>query len=74
MFARSLLQSKTLVGRQMSTFSKKNPWFRDESVYPLIAIMGSAGALVAGFTAYKIAVCPDVQFTKSVRKSETRNF
>ena len=73
MFARSLLQSKTVVRRQMSTFSNKNPWFRDESVYPLIAIMGSAGALVAGFTAYKIAVCPDVQFNKSVRKTETRS-
>ena len=75
MFTRSLLQQSTkkMIGRQMSTFSNKNPWFRDQSVYPLIAIMGSAGALVSGFTAYKIAVCPDVQFNKNVRQSETRS-
>jgi hypothetical protein len=33
-------------------------------VYPLLAIMGSAGALVAGFSAYFVSTSPDVRVNK----------
>ena len=47
----------------MRSAARKKYWLSDAGCYPLIAVLGGAGALVVGFSAYFITTAPDVQIS-----------
>ena len=52
----------------------KKIWFSDPATYPLFVIMGVAGALGAGFVAYKINTDSNVRITKSAKGKVLRDW
>jgi hypothetical protein len=56
-----------------SSEARKKAWFSDPSTYPLIAVMGIAGFLVAGVGSSCLLYNPDVQISPNKRGSIMRN-
>jgi hypothetical protein len=52
----------------------KDNWLSDPSTYPLIVVMGGAGALVFGISAYYLTQNPDVQVSPTKRNSLFRTW
>mmetsp|Transcript_9499 Transcript_9499/g.13267 ORF Transcript_9499/g.13267 Transcript_9499/m.13267 type:complete len:85 (-) Transcript_9499:116-370(-) len=56
-----------------SKYTYQKAWLSDPSTYPLIIVMGIAGALVAGVGSSCILYNPDVQISPSKRGSVIRH-
>jgi len=64
--------STTFLTKKKASFNEA--WLSDPSAYPLIAIMGAAGALVVGVSVSCLAFSPDVQISPNRRGSVMRNW
>lgn len=65
--------STTFLTKSKQETFKKN-WLSDPSAYPLIGVMGIAGALVVGVIGGGLMYNPDVQITPSRRGSIMRTW
>mmetsp|Transcript_33846 Transcript_33846/g.82043 ORF Transcript_33846/g.82043 Transcript_33846/m.82043 type:complete len:89 (-) Transcript_33846:118-384(-) len=68
----SSVSTTFLTKKKERTFQKA--WLSDPSTFPMIAIMGGAGALVVGVAASCLASNPDVQISPSKRGAVIRNW
>lgn len=71
---RRFVRTQSTVAAPRLAAQPKENWFSDPSTYPLIVIMATAGSFCVGFSAYKLAYCPDVRITKNTKGKVMRNW
>ena len=60
------------IGKKTGNFSKN--WLSDASTYPIMVVMGAAGALCSGMCVYYLSSCKDVQINTNKRASIIRTW
>lgn len=65
--------STTFLTKRQNETIKKN-WLSDPATYPMILIMGLAGALVVNVIGSGLLYSPDVQISPQKRGSVVRNY